>query len=106
MTTTSKKNKLVLFWEAIEKSGDMIKIGRAAKSLRRQAEIDVAKAQEDFESAKTSFDKAKVDAKDDTVKGFKVIVEKYMKVQIEEKKFNDSVSMYEALFEEKPRLLD
>jgi hypothetical protein len=104
--TASKKNKLVLFWENIEKAGDKIKIGRAARSLQRQAEIDVAKAQEDFEAAITAFDKAKVDAKEDTTKGFKIIVDRHMKVQIEKKKFDDSVAMYEALFEEKPRLLE
>ena len=40
MPTTTKKNKLILFWENLEKTGDKIKISRAAKSLQRQAEID------------------------------------------------------------------
>ena len=52
--TVTKKNKLVLFWEKLEKVGDKFKVARAAKSLQRQAEIDVAKAQEDFETAKTT----------------------------------------------------
>jgi hypothetical protein len=104
--TTSKKNKLVLFWEKIEKAGDTIKIGRAARSLQRQAEIDVAKSQEHFESARTIFEQAKIDAKDDTEKGFRSIVDKFMRVQIEEKRFNDAVAIYEELFEEKPRLLE
>lgn len=104
--TTSKKNKLVLFWENLEKVGDKIKIGRAAKSLQRQAEIDVAKAQDSFETAKTALEKAKVDAKDYTESGFRTIVSKFMQVQIEEKKFNDSIAIYEELFEEKPRLLE
>lgn len=104
--TTSKKNKLVLFWEAVEKAGDKIKIGRAARSLQRQAEIDVAKAQDSFESAKSALEKAKVDAKDNTESGFRNIVSQFMKLQIEEKKFNDSIAIYESLFEEKPRLLE
>lgn len=40
----TKKNRLIAFWENLEKAGDSIKIKRAAKSLQRQAEIDVAKA--------------------------------------------------------------
>ena len=104
--TTQKKNKLILFWEKIEKAGDSIKIGRAAKSLQRQAEIDVAKAQEKHEAAKSALEKAKVDAKDNTESGFRAIVEKYISVQIEEKKFNDAIGVYEELFEEKPRLLE
>ena len=104
--TTGKKNKLVLFWEKLEKAGDSIKAGRAAKALQRQAEIDVAKAQDSFESAKSALEKAKVDAKDNTESGFRAIVEKFMKLQIEEKKFNDSIAIYEELFEEKPRLLE
>lgn len=103
--TVVKKNKLVLFWENIEKLGDKVKNAKAARSLQRQAEIDVAKSQEDFEAAKTALEKAKVDARENTTTGFKAIVEKYMKVQIEEKKFNDAVGVYEELFEEKPRLL-
>ena len=103
---TTKKNKLVLFWERIEKAGDKVKIARAAKSLQRQAEIDVAKAQEDFESAKSALEDAKVEAKDKTDTGFKTIVEKFMKVQIEEKKFKDAVAIYKELFEEDPKLLD
>ena len=104
--TVTKKNKLLLFWEALEKTGDKIKASRAAKSLQRQAEIDVAKAQEDLESAKSKFDEAKKNAKDNTEPGFRNIVSSFMKVQIEEKKFNDAVAIYELLFEEKPRLLD
>jgi tetratricopeptide (TPR) repeat protein len=104
--TVQRKNKLVLFWERIEKAGDKIKIARQAKSLQRQAEIDVAKAQEDYESAKSALEKAKVDAKDNTESGFRTIVDKYMKVQIEKKKFDDAVGVYEELFEEKPRLLE
>ena len=30
------KNKLIAFWETIEKTKDSIKINRAAKSLQRQ----------------------------------------------------------------------
>ena len=104
--TTSKKNKLILFWENIEKLGDKIKIGHAARALQRQAELDVAKAQDSFESARTALEKAKVDAKDNTESGFRAIVSKFMQLQIEEKKFNDSIAIYEELFEEKPRLLE
>lgn len=98
-----KKNKLVLFWES--RVGDKIKAVRASKSLQRQAEIDVAKAQEDFETAKDAFDKAKMDAKDDPKEGFKNIVKTHRAMVVEKKDFENSIEIYEALFEEKPRLL-
>ena len=101
--TTEKKNKLITFWET---KTDSLKAGRAAKSLRRQAEIDVAKAQEEMENAKTKFDEEKMNAKDDTKEGFKKIVKAHMNMQVEQKKFDDAILIYEALFEEKPRLLD
>jgi hypothetical protein len=100
---TEKKNKLVLFWEA--KAGDKIKAARASKSLQRQAEIDVAKAQEDFELAKDAFDEAKMKAKDDPKEGFKNIVKTHRAMVVEKKDFENSIEIYEALFEEKPRLL-
>ena len=102
---TKKKNKLVLFWEGIEKSGDKLKAGRSARSLQRQAEIDVAKSQDALEASKTKLEKAKVDAKDDTEKGFKNIYEAYMDVKVKQQRFDDAVAVYEELFEEKPRLL-
>lgn len=98
-----KKNKLVLFWETQVK--DVVKVARSAKSLQRQAEIDVAKAQEDYENAVTTFDKAKMDAKDDPKTGFQKIVDTHRKMLVAKKKFDDSIAIYEALFEEKPRLL-
>jgi len=101
----TKKNKLILFWESIEKAGDSIKIKRAAKSLQRQAEIDVAKALEDYETEKATFDKAKVDAKDKPDTGFKNIYESFMKLSIKKKRFDDAVTVYKELFEEEPRLL-
>ena len=101
--TAEKKNKLITFWET---KTDSLKASRAAKSLRRQAEIDVAKAQEDMENAKNKFDEEKMNAKDDTKEGFKKIVKAYMAMQVEQKKFDDAILIYEALFEEKPRLLD
>ena len=99
-----KKNKLVLFWEA--KAGDKIKAIRSSKSLQRQAEIDVAKAQEDFETAKDAFDKAKMDAKDNAKEGFKNIVKTHRAMMVEQKDFDNAIEIYEALFEEKPRLLE
>ena len=99
-----KKNKLVLFWEA--KAGDKIKAIRSSKSLQRQAEIDVAKAQEDFETAKDAFDKAKMDAKDNAKEGFKNIVKTHRAMMVEKKDFDNAIEIYEALFEEKPRLLE
>jgi len=101
-----KKNRLILFWENLEKAGDKFKISRAAKSLQRQAEIDVAKAQEDHETTKAKLETTKVEAKDDAKAGFKKIVEAYMEVQIEKKKFDDAIAIYRELFEEEPRLLD
>ena len=99
-----KKNKLVLFWEA--KAGDKIKAVRASKSLQRQAEIDVAKAQENFENAKDAFDKAKMDAKDNPKTGFQQIVKTHRAMVVEKKDFDNAIEIYEALFEEKPRLLE
>lgn len=98
-----KKNALIRFWEAIEKAGDSIKIARAAKSLQRQAEIDVAKAQELMEEARAKLEKAKVDAKN--TNDFKSIVDKFMDLKIASKKFDDSLEVYKELFEEEPRLL-
>lgn len=98
-----KKNALIRFWEAIEKAGDNIKIARAAKSLQRQAEIDVAKAQELMEEARAKLEKAKVDAKN--TNDFKSIVDKFMDLKIASKKFDDSLEVYKELFEEEPRLL-
>lgn len=101
----TKKNRLIAFWENLEKAGDSIKIKRAAKSLQRQAEIDVAKAQEELETEKAVFEKEKVDAKDNPSTGFKKIYESYMKVKIKQKRFNDAIEVYRELFEEEPRLL-
>ncbi len=98
-----KKNALIRFWETIEKAGDSIKIARAAKSLQRQAEIDVAKAQEVMEESRAKLEKAKVDAK--TSNDFKGIVDKFMDLKIATKKFEDSLEVYKELFEEEPRLL-
>ena len=100
---SEKKNKLIAFWEA---KTDTLKATRAAKSLQRQAEIDVAKAQEDLENAKSKFDEEKMNAKDDPKEGFKKIVKAHMALQVEQKKFDDAILIYEALFEEKPRLLE
>ena len=98
-----KKNALIRFWEAIEKAGDNIKIARAAKSLQRQAEIDVAKAQDVMEEARMKFEKAKIDAKESN--DFKSIVDKFMDLKIANKKFDDSLDVYIELFEEEPKLL-
>ena len=98
-----KKNKLILFWE---KAGDKIAATRASKSLQRQAEIDVAKAQEDFETNKDAFDKAKMEAKDDPKTGFQKIVKTHRAMVVEKKDFDNAIEIYEALFEEKPRLLE
>lgn len=103
--TTEKKNKLILFWESIEKTGDKIKATRAARSLQRQAEIDVADANEKYEQANNAFEKAKVDAKDNTKEGFVKIVNSYKKMLIEKRQFDDAVAIYKELFEEPPRLL-
>ena len=100
------KNKLVLFWEAIEKTADSVKINRSAKSLQRQAEIDVAQAQDDYEAEVATFEKAKVDAKDKPDTGFKNIYESYMKLSVKKKRFDDAVAVYTELFEEVPRLLN
>jgi len=96
--------KLIEFWN--KEIGDEIKAARAAKSLQRQAEIDVANAQECYENAKAEFEKAKMDAKDDWKGGFKKIAEKHRTMVVEKKAFDDVISIYESLFEEKPRLLE
>jgi hypothetical protein len=98
------KNGLIKFWE--ERVKNPIKLERASKSLQRQAEIDVASAQEAYEAAKDEFDSRKLAAKDDPKQGFNKIVEAHKDVQIAKKKFNDKIDMYEMLFQEKPRLLD
>ena len=99
----AKKNVLISFWE---QKVDKRTAARAAKSLQRQAEIDVAKAQEDYETAKDEFDKAKMEAKDDTKKGFQNIVKTHRAMVVEKKDFDNAIEIYEALFEEKPRLLE
>jgi len=99
------KNKLIAFWETIEKTKDSMKINRAAKSLQRQAEIDVAKALEDYETEQATFEKAKVDAKDSPETGFKKIYESFMKLSVKKKRFEDAVTVYKELFDEEPRLL-
>ena len=99
------KNKLVQFWEAIEKTADSVKINRAAKSLQRQAEIDVAQASDNYENEQVTFEKAKLDAKDKPDTGFKVIYESYMKLAVKKKRFEDAVAVYTELFGEEPRLL-
>lgn len=99
------KNKLVLFWESIEKTTDAMKHARTAKSLQRQAEIDVASAADAYEQEQATFEKAKVDAKDNPEKGFKNIYESYMKLAVKKKRFEDAVAVYKDLFEEEPKLL-
>ena len=104
MVRMKAREKLIKFWN--ETIGDEIKAERAAKSLQRQAEIDVAEAHEKYENAQGDFEKAKLDAKDDAKEGFKKIVDCHRKMLVEKKKFEDAVAIYEALFEEKPRLLE
>jgi hypothetical protein len=99
------KNKLVLFWESIEKTTDAMKHARTAKSLQRQAEIDVASALDNYEKEQAAYEQAKVDAKDNPEKGFKTIYESYMKLAVKKKRFDDAVTVYKELFEEEPRLL-
>ena len=97
------RKKLIDFWN--KEIGDEIKAERAARSLQRQAEIDVAKSQEEYENAKADFEKSKMDAKDDWKGGFKKIAEKHRVMVVEKKAYDDIISIYESLFEEKPRLL-
>jgi hypothetical protein len=99
------KNKLITFWESIEKVADSVKIARAAKSLQRQAEIDVAQASDNYEQEETTFEKAKMDAKDKPESGFKAIYESYMKLAVKKKRFEDAIAVYKDLFEEEPKLL-
>ena len=99
------KSVLVQFWEAVEKTADSVKHTRAAKSLQRQAEIDVAQASDEYEQEQATFEKAKVDAKDDSVKGFKKIYESFMKLKVKKQRLEDAITVYEVLFEEKPKLL-
>lgn len=99
------KNKLIIFWESLEKTADSLKVSRSAKSLQRQAEIDVASAADEYEKALAEFEQAKVKAKDDTEKGFKNIYEAYMKLAVKEKRKNDAIAVYVDLFEEQPKLL-
>ena len=100
----SAREKLIEFWN--KEIGDEIKAGRAAKSLQRQAEIDVAKAQEDYETATADFEQSKMDAKDDWKGGFQKIAEKHRQMMVEKKAYDDVIEIYESLFEEKPRLLE
>ena len=99
------KSKLVLFWEKIEKTADSVKHARASKSLQRQAEIDVAQASDNHENELATFEKAKVDAKDKPESGFKAIYESFMKVKVKKQRLEDAITVYEELFEEKPKLL-
>lgn len=99
------KNALITFWESIEKTADSMKHARTAKSLQRQAEIDVASALDSYEQEQAAFEKAKVDAKDSPEKGFKNIYESFMKLAVKKKRFEDAVTVYKDLFEEEPKLL-
>lgn len=101
-----KTNPLVTLWENMKEKGEKINVQKAAKSLQRQAEIDVAEAQEAAEAANDAFEKAKYDALSDRENGFKKIVKAFEKKQIEEKRFNDAVEMYKSLFEESPKLMN
>jgi len=101
-----RTNPLVALWETMKEAGEKINIAKAAKSLQRQAEIDVAEAQETAETAKDNFDKAKLDALKDRENGFKNIVKAFGKMNVEQQRLTDAIDMYESLFEEKPRLLD
>ena len=49
------KNALITFWESIEKTADSMKIARAAKSLQRKAEIDVASASDAYEQEQAAI---------------------------------------------------
>ena len=99
------KNKLIVFWESVEKTVDSVKMARTAKSLQRQAEIDVASALDAFEQEEATFEKAKMDAKDNPEKGFKAIYESFMKLAVKKKRFEDAVTVYKDLFDEDPKLL-
>jgi hypothetical protein len=104
MDKVNVRKKLIDFWN--KEIGDEIKAERAARSLQRQAEIDVANAQECYENAKADFEKSKMDAKDDWKGGFKKIAEKHRIMSVEKKAYDDIIAIYESLFEEKPRLLE
>lgn len=99
-----KKNKLISFWE--EKTKEIIdafKMKNAAKSLQRQAEIDVAKALETLDKAKEKLENAKLKAKEKSE--FQPIVDAFMEVKVASKRFDDAVEVYKELFEEEPKLL-
>ena len=99
------KNKLITFWETIEKTADKVKSARAAKSVQRKAEIDVAEASDNYEQEEATYEKAKIDAQDNTETGFKLIYESYMKVKVKKQRFEDAIAVYKELFDEEPRLL-
>jgi len=99
------KNKLITFWESIEKTVDSVKAARAAKSVQRQAEIDVASAADIFEQEETTYEKAKVSARDNPETGFKHIYESFMKKKVKQQRFKDAVEVYKELFDVEPRLL-
>ena len=99
------KNKLITFWESVEKTVDSVKMARSAKSLQRQAEIDVASASDAYEQEEITFEKAKMEAKDDSANGFKKIYESYMKLAVKKKRFEDAITVYKELFDVEPKLL-
>ena len=101
-----KNNPLVVLWEQMKEKGEKINVQRAAKSLQRQAEIDVAEAQEAFETAKDAFEKSKLDAMTDRENGFKNMVKARGKMKVEKQRLTDAIDMYKDSFEEEPKLLD
>jgi hypothetical protein len=101
----AEKNALIRFWETLEKQADGVKIKRAARSLQRQAEIDVADALEAFENEEAKYEEAKVKAKEDHQKGFKNIYESFMALKVKKKRYEDAVEVYKNLFEEEPKLV-
>jgi len=99
------KNALLSFWETIKKTGDKVKAARAAKSVQRQAEIDVAQASDNYENEVATYEKAKIDALDKPESGFKTIYESFMKKKVKKQRLEDAIEVYEELFGEKPKLL-
>lgn len=102
---SESKNALIKFWEVVEKQVDAVKNNRAARSLQRQAEIDVAAALEAYENEQANFEKAKMDAKEDHQKGFKKIYESFMALKVKKKRYDDAVEVYKDLFDEEPKLV-
>lgn len=100
---TKKVNPLFALWKMADEALDEVKMRRALKNLRGQAENDVLEAQNKLEDAEAKLEEAKRESKES--KEFQKIVNASLAVKTARVKFKEAVSIYEDVFGVSPSVI-